>query len=927
MKKSSRDLRETWKLFFEQPDTTVQAARDKISQYQHYCRRQQPHQQLVPGYDMLTWMGIPMSQSMHKIRLFEYQSMKDLIPKLDLKNLKILYHRLKPNWTSKIFRSLCIDILRRIALHKDHVKLDLKIMHHHATLFDDVRDIPMKFLHQLWANDEKLTDNGETKVGVTEAEIEGHSTNARRSEGSTVRAKVAGWQTYQTGQITRSNANGTYDIKFEDPHRGKVFERKFRPLIRRYINDSQKGIQYTNILTLVQLSKKNRYISPNEVRGANKNLTKSMLFHLNGDNSDHGDRRSHTTLVKKLLHLIRKMYCETNNPALGALRCDIIIALKEDHKKHLVEQGVDRCHELIHVVDNVRKLQYISVDTLKSLKRKVGQILRDKCCFNLSPNQEGIPAQLIFKALEGPDITVAQQQRRQRAQHLGSEGYPSNYAKINKFDPTSHTYTASENQVVKKIATRFKIHPKHIIRCNRWFNMAFVKDGLKQNDTLKKGTILRIPTPDEIEDYDEVDAAIAEVDKIQVREYMREQRVSEEGIGSGSSISGGGLKKENILRNDERPVDKNVIMELIDNLIQYDKEHYGDWSQDNGGLFTPLVDRKFVDDTGRAYETIIPNFRVSLQAMSNLSKAVGRPFRYKNIQIFRSDLNTMFDNCRKFWTPNPHQYGGNILLPCFNFRTAAAKMIDDAMLRVGYYTEQQAKYGGKTDAEKDKQHSEMKRFMTRFVSELQKEDWYQHFKVALKPNAQSEHPDSKGQTYNNVCPIPLWWDQIKRNIKDDIIFDPNDLMSALDTMFNNCINFLNPNSPRQPDLSAILEAKRFKIRSRTLFNDLLRQTYTDDGSKFDTRYHKVRNAMSHFLREFTKLDKPPAGPYFAAPINFDSMGHYFPMFHEFAASVKLNGLLDISTIRSRFYDFKYLKINSRNMNHMNLLNITGKFFL
>jgi hypothetical protein len=112
-----------------------------------------------------------------------------------------------------------------------------------------------------------------------------------------------------------------------------------------------------------------------------------------------------------------------------------------------------------------------------------------------------------------------------------------------------------------------------------------------------------------------------------------------------------------------------------------------------------------------------------------------------------------------------------------------------------------------------------------------------------------------------------------------------------------------------------------------LFNDLLRQTYTDDGSKFDTRYHKVRNAMSHFLREFTKLDKPPAGPYFAAPINFDSMGHYFPMFHEFAASVKLNGLLDISTIRSRFYDFKYLKINSRNMNHMNLLNITETTFV
>ena len=68
----------------------------------------------------------------------------------------------------------------------------------------------------------------------------------------------------------------------EGPHQGNVFERFFRPLINAYVLDSQKGIQYTNILDLVQLSKKSKHLTPNEIRGQNKNLTKRILYFLSG---------------------------------------------------------------------------------------------------------------------------------------------------------------------------------------------------------------------------------------------------------------------------------------------------------------------------------------------------------------------------------------------------------------------------------------------------------------------------------------------------------------------------------------------------------------------------------------------------------------------------------------------------------------------
>ena len=67
------------------------------------------------------------------------------------------------------------------------------------------------------------------------------------------------------------------------------------------------------------------------------------------------------------------------------------------------------------------------------------------------------------------------------------------------------------------------------------------------------------------------------------------------------------------------------------------------------------------------------------------------------------------------------------------------------LLKNGYYTPMQAKHGGKTAAQQDQQHSEMKRFHSKFVNELQREDWYQHFKVALVPTTLCTHPDRDGQ--------------------------------------------------------------------------------------------------------------------------------------------------------------------------------------
>ena len=125
-------------------------------------------------------------------------------------------------------------------------------MDHHASLGDDVMNIPMKFLHQLWANDQHLT-------GVL---------------------------------------------------RGTVFERIFRRLIDSYLENSvSKGVPHTNLVDLVKGvgGNKGRFLTPNETRAMNKHLTKKMLYYLSGTSKDSGDVHMHKILVRKMLDLIRKM--------------------------------------------------------------------------------------------------------------------------------------------------------------------------------------------------------------------------------------------------------------------------------------------------------------------------------------------------------------------------------------------------------------------------------------------------------------------------------------------------------------------------------------------------------------------------------------------------------------------------------------------
>merc|ERR1711865_710582 len=77
-------------------------------------------------------------------------------------------------------------------------------------------------------------EDGERKRGITESQIEGggdddrdrdrdsrssSSSAKKRREGDRVKAKVSGWTKFYSGEITRVNSDGTYDIKFEDGER------------------------------------------------------------------------------------------------------------------------------------------------------------------------------------------------------------------------------------------------------------------------------------------------------------------------------------------------------------------------------------------------------------------------------------------------------------------------------------------------------------------------------------------------------------------------------------------------------------------------------------------------------------------------------------------------------------------------------------
>ena len=80
-------------------------------------------------------------------------------------------------------------------------------------------------------------DDGERKKGVTESQIEGggssggdhdrdrdrdrDSGSVKRREGDRVKAKCSGWTKYFSGEITRVNSDGSYDIKFDDGERKK----------------------------------------------------------------------------------------------------------------------------------------------------------------------------------------------------------------------------------------------------------------------------------------------------------------------------------------------------------------------------------------------------------------------------------------------------------------------------------------------------------------------------------------------------------------------------------------------------------------------------------------------------------------------------------------------------------------------------------
>ena len=195
-------------------------------------------------------------------------------------------------------------------------------------------------------------------------------------------------------------------------------------------------------------------------------------------------------------------------------------------------------------------------------------------------------------------------------------------------------------------------------------------------------------------------------------------------------------------------------------MIKYDTSVNGTWSANNGGLFTPTVKGDFRDATGREYRgyVLAPMSFTRLLGWSKVAdqkKTDGRtPGQYNTIQYFRQELSKIFDNCRAFWTPNP---ADGILLTCLTTRNECNRMLDELLHRSNYYTSNQSKYGGKTKEEKDKNDSEMRRFLTKVVEGLKKEDWYNYFKTALLGSAECEHPDRKAMLYSDVCPQPMWY--------------------------------------------------------------------------------------------------------------------------------------------------------------------------
>ena len=59
-------------------------------------------------------------------------------------------------------------------------------------------------------------EDGERKRGVTESQIEKITATQQRKKGDVVKAKCSGWSKCYVGEITCVNDNGTYDITFED---------------------------------------------------------------------------------------------------------------------------------------------------------------------------------------------------------------------------------------------------------------------------------------------------------------------------------------------------------------------------------------------------------------------------------------------------------------------------------------------------------------------------------------------------------------------------------------------------------------------------------------------------------------------------------------------------------------------------------------
>ena len=117
----------------------------------------------------------------------------------------------------------------------------------------------------------------------------------------------------------------------------------------------------------------------------------------------------------------------------------------------------------------------------------------------------------------------------------------------------------------------------------------------------------------EIENYQRVDDAIQKGENEEIRLYMQQRQIlhkndydfdqhdDDDDDDDDDDVKMTNNNNDNHERDDTKPINKIELEKIVQEMIKYDQTENGAWSENNGGLFTPLVSGDFQDITGRRY--------------------------------------------------------------------------------------------------------------------------------------------------------------------------------------------------------------------------------------------------------------------------------------------------------------------------------------